>query len=38
MYIRMNRAQTNKLYGIALATSLSIFALGIAALGGLFGG
>ena len=38
MYIRMNRAQTNKLYGIALATSISIFALGIAALGGLFGG
>jgi CheY-like chemotaxis protein len=37
MYIRMNRQQTNKLYGIGLAISISIFALGVAALTGLFG-
>ncbi len=36
MYVRMNRQQTNKLYGIALAISISIFALGVAALTGIF--
>jgi len=36
MYIRKQSKETNKLYGIALATSIGVFAIGIAFLSGLF--
>ncbi len=35
MYIRKHSRETNKFYGIALATSIGVFAIGIALLGGL---
>ena len=35
-YIRKNRQASNKLYGTALATSIGIFAIGVAVLSGMF--
>jgi len=35
-FIRKNRQATNKTYGMALATSIGIFAIGIAVLAGIF--
>tara|TARA_R110002072_G_scaffold99983_6_gene219997 strand:- start:22152 stop:23234 length:1083 start_codon:yes stop_codon:yes gene_type:complete len=35
-YIRKNRQESNKFYGIALATSIGIFAVGLAAIVGFF--
>lgn len=36
-YIRQNRAASNKFYGMALAASIGVFAVGIAVTAGLFG-
>jgi len=36
MYVRKHRSDANKFYGMALATSIGIFAIGIAVLSGLF--
>ena len=35
-YIRKNRQETNKLYGMALAVSIGVFAVGLAAIVGIF--
>ncbi|MDX1452720.1 MAG: response regulator, partial [Oleiphilaceae bacterium] len=36
LFLIKHQKETNKFYGIALAVSVGVFALGIAALGGLF--
>jgi len=36
LYIRKHKNETNRFYGFALATSIGVFALGIAVLSGLF--